>query len=86
MTELVGRRVVRTAFERQVWLTFAGAERVAGERVAAELVIETPFQLFGASAGGWVSYQPGTASGLAQLLDLFGVRVSLDLSCVGQAV
>jgi hypothetical protein len=75
-TELVGCQVLRTAFDWQVRLLLTGPEPARGQRVSAELVVETPFQLHRAGSPCAVTHQPGTGARLAPILDLFGTTVT----------
>lgn len=67
--------VDRTAFDYQVRLTLVGPGPGEKHRVDAELVIETSFVLCDAE-GGTHRLDPGTGSGLAPVLDLFGKTIN----------
>src|SRR3954449_843689 len=69
-TALIGCHVDRTAFDYQVRLSLSALEPGEGNRVDAELVIETPFQLRD-HHGNRHELDPGTGSRLAPALDLF---------------
>jgi Family of unknown function (DUF6188) len=69
-TALIGCHVHRIAFDYQVRLSFAVLDLDEGERIDAELVIETSFLLCDRD-GEWHELDPGTGSSLAPALDLF---------------
>lgn len=69
-TALAGAWVHRTAFDRQVRLSFRAGEPADGFRLDAELVIETPFRLRDADGRSY-GLEPGTGVRLAPVLALF---------------
>lgn len=67
---LVGAWVHRTAFDRQVRLSFRAGEPGDGWRLDAELVIEADFRLRDAGGRSY-GLEPGSGAGLAPVLALF---------------
>ncbi|NBE52521.1 DUF6188 family protein [Streptomyces boluensis] len=74
-TALVGARVIRTAFDHQVRISFTDQEPDGRIRLDGELVIETPITLTDA-AGAQAILLPGTGTALAPLLGLFNTTVT----------
>jgi hypothetical protein len=69
-TALIGCHVDRIAFDYQVRVSLSASDPDDGNRVDAELVIETPFQLSDRH-GDRHELDPGTGSRLGPVLDLF---------------